>query len=385
MGNRKKEENMDYEAKRNGSDNIRVFGADEGIIVIHLPYRPEWVSSMKLIPGKVWVKERQYWTIPNTRQSVKAFCQCFEKQPVLVADREIFDSYTELRGLCSSYEHAALQRMNELLRMKGSSDKTLRAYIGHARRFLNWLFEPLELVTPEHIKAYLLEIMDEKRSHSYINQAISGLRCLIKEVEKRSDFPNRWIRPKRSRTLPSVLTQGEIGRILRAIQSLKHRAIIALIYSSGLRIGEVVRLERRDIHAERRVIHVRRGKGLKDRMTVLSDVAFSLLENYIDEAAPGKYLFPGGDGSGYLTERSVQHVFERAVRKAGITKHATVHTLRHSFATHLLEAGTDLRYIQELLGHASAKTTQIYTHVSIRDIRKIASPLGESETRPNID
>lgn len=372
---------MGYEAKSNGNDNIRVFGVDQGVIVIHMPYRPEWVSRMKRVPGKVWVKERQYWTIPNTRQSVKTFCQLFEKDPVLVTDQVVFGLYAELRGLFSSYEHAALKRMSEQLRMKGSSDKTIRAYIGHARRFLNWLFESLECVAPEHIKNYLLEIMDEQRSHSYINQAISGLRCLIREVERRSDFPNRWVRPKRARTLPFVLTQEEVSRILNATNSLKHRAIIALLYSSGLRISEVVRLERRDIQSERRVVHVRRGKGIKDRMTVLSEVAFSLLENYLDEEAPGKYLFPGGDGSGHLTERSVQHVFERAVRKAGITKHATVHTLRHSFATHLLEAGTDLRYIQELLGHASAKTTQIYTHVSIRDIRKIVSPLD----RINLD
>jgi len=110
-------------------------------------------------------------------------------------------------------------------------------------------------------------------------------------------------------------------------------------------------------------------------MTVLSEVAYSLLDAYIQAEEPGRYLFPGGDGKGHLRERSVQHVFERSVRKADITKHATVHTLRHSFATHLLEGGTDLRYIQELLGHASAKTTQIYTHVSVRDIRKITSPL----------
>jgi len=366
---------MERTANGRGNDNIRVSGMSPECIAVRFSYQSAWVSIMKRIPGKVWVRERQCWTIPNNRAAVKVFCQLFKSEPVVVMDRELFEQYPELSDLNSNYEHRALLRMNEMLRLKGYSDKTLRAYRGPARRFLSWLFEPLELAKSEHVKDYLLEIMDGQRSKSYINQAISGLRFLMKEVERRSDFPNKWVRPKRERTLPTVLTHEEVARILKAANSLKYRMIFAFLYSSGLRISEVVRLEGRDIDAGRRVIHVRRSKGAKDRMTVLSDVALTLLEAYIQAEEPGRYLFPSGEGNGHLTERSVQHVFERTVRRAGITKHATLHTLRQSFATHLLEAGTDLRYIQELLGHASAKTTQIYTHVSIRDIRKIRSPL----------
>ena len=166
-----------------------------------------------------------------------------------------------------------------------------------------------------------------------------------------------------------------------------------LTYSAGLRLGEVVRLRVEDIDSERHLIHVRQGKGRKDRYTVLSQVAWEALRAYMQEYQPQKWLFPGARPERHLHERSVQKVFERAREKVGIHKDASVHTLRYSFATHLLESGTDLRYIQELLGHKSSKTTEIYTHVSERDIGRIQSPLdsltaqqkgksGEESSRP---
>ncbi|MCJ8013196.1 tyrosine-type recombinase/integrase [Paenibacillus sp. KQZ6P-2] len=156
---------------------------------------------------------------------------------------------------------------------------------------------------------------------------------------------------------------------------MKHRAVLTLIYSAGLRISEAVHLRVPDLDAERGTIHVRQAKGRKDRYTLLSQTAYKLMEQYIRIERPENWLFPGGTDGRPITVRTIQHVFEKAKQKAGIQKQATVHTLRHSFATHLLEAGTDIRYIQELLGHESSKTTEIYTHVSIRDIRRIQSPL----------
>jgi integrase/recombinase XerD len=169
---------------------------------------------------------------------------------------------------------------------------------------------------------------------------------------------------------------SEVMRLLGTIQNLKHRAILTLVYSSGLRIGEVVNIKRKDIDPIRKTIHIRQGKGRKDRYTVLSNAAHQLLDQYMKNTYVEAYLFPGREGLNKpIQVRTIQHVFERAKKAAGIIKPATVHTLRHSFATHLLEEGTDLRYIQELLGHASLKTTEIYTHVSIKDIRRIKSPL----------
>ena len=171
-------------------------------------------------------------------------------------------------------------------------------------------------------------------------------------------------RPKKERKLPNVLSKEEVGKILSSVANEKHKTILYLIYSAGLRVGEVVRLEFSDIDTKRMLIKVRQGKGRKDRYTLLSDKALQQLKKYYMLYKPEKWLFPGGKEDSFLTERSVQKVFEQACLKANIKKQATVHTLRHSIATHLLEGGTDLRYIQELLGHSSSKTTEIYTHVS---------------------
>lgn len=165
-------------------------------------------------------------------------------------------------------------------------------------------------------------------------------------------------------------------RLFKAISNVKHRAMMSILYSSGLRVGEVVRLKCDDIDYERRIVHIRQSKGKKDRITVLSSSALEILSTYIETHRPSLWLFPGAKGPHRpITVRAVQYIFEKARKQAGITKPASVHTLRHSFATHLLENGTDLRHIQELLGHESISTTQIYTHVCTRDIRRIESPL----------
>lgn len=172
----------------------------------------------------------------------------------------------------------------------------------------------------------------------------------------------------------TVLIASEIMRIIQPVANLKHRPLLLLTYSAGLRVGEVVRLRLGDLDVERKTLHIRQGKSRKDRMTLLSDV-YRWLCQYLEDEQPRDWLFPGQNGKGHLTERAVQKVFEQAYRASGVTKPATVHTLRHCFATHLLENGTDLRYIQELLGHQSSRTTEWYTHVSIKDIRRIQSPL----------
>lgn len=172
-------------------------------------------------------------------------------------------------------------------------------------------------------------------------------------------------------------------RIIQPVVNLKHRAILFLIYSAGLRVGEVVRLRVSDLDAERGTVHIRQGKGKKDRLTLLSHVAYSLLRTYLEEEQPQVWLFPGQERGSHIRERTVQKVFEQAYRASGVAKPASVHTLRHCFATHLLENGTDLRYIQELLGHQSSRTTERYTHVSIRDISRIQSPLDRLMQKDN--
>jgi site-specific recombinase XerD len=184
-------------------------------------------------------------------------------------------------------------------------------------------------------------------------------------------------RPHKDKKLPIVLNQEEVATILSSVENMKHKAILMLVYSAGLRVGEVVKLKPEDIDSKRMLIHVRDSKGRKDRYTILSDVALKTLKNYWEKYRPKGWLFEGEKEGRHITVRSVQKVFEKSCKAAKIKKDVGIHALRHSFATHLLETGTDLRYIQELLGHKSSKTTEVYTHVSKRAIDKIQNPIDE--------
>lgn len=182
-------------------------------------------------------------------------------------------------------------------------------------------------------------------------------------------------RPKKEKKLPEILSKNEISKLLKAVKNLKHKAILYLVYSAGLRVGEVVKLKPTDIDSDRMLIHIIQGKGKKDRYTILSETALSILRQYVKVYKPEHWLFPGQHPDKHLTERSVQKVFGNARIDAKIRKNVSVHNLRHSFATHLLEGGVNLRYIQELLGHSSSKTTEIYTHVTQKNLSNIISPL----------
>lgn len=268
-----------------------------------------------------------------------------------------------------------LDRMEQELRLRGYSGRTRKLYLGHARRFMNQL-DPHRVEAPE-VRGYLLALLDQGKSHGYVNQAVSAIKFLFRHVLGRAAPAADLPRPKAERKLPSVLSPEEVARILDSISNPKHRAILMTVYAAGLRVGEVVRLKVSDIDSARGLIHVRQAKGRRDRYVMLSDVALAELRRYWRIDRPTNWLFPGARPGRHLHERTVQHVFRRAHRKAGIRKPATVHTLRHSFATHLLEAGTDLRYIQELLGHRNSNTTELYTKVSRKSLASIESPLDK--------
>jgi integrase/recombinase XerD len=206
---------------------------------------------------------------------------------------------------------------------------------------------------------------------------MSAIRFLAVHVLRDRSLLLTTPRPKRAIQLPAVLSREEVAALLEQVTNTKHRALLMVIYSAGLRVGEAVRLRVEDIDGRRRTIRVRGGKGHKDRYTLLSDRALNVLRQYFKQERPATWLFPGSRRDRHLTIRSVQKIVEAASKRAGILKHVTVHTLRHSFATHLLEAGTSLRHIQELLGHNSPKTTEIYTHVSTAELQRIRSPLDD--------
>lgn len=258
--------------------------------------------------------------------------------------------------------------------------KTIKAYCNQVERFLSSFPLKSTDVTTSNVQTYCLGLLERGISQSSVNQTISALRFYCKHVlHHPTDI--QYIRPKKQTKLPQVMSEKEVAQLLKSVTNPKHKAILFLTYSSGLRVGEVVRLRCSDLDIERQTLIVRQGKVQKDRRTLLSSLAWDMVQKYIDEYRPNRWLFPGQSSDRHLTERSVQKVFEEARQRAGIVKKVSIHALRHSFATHLLENGTDLRYIQELLGHTSARTTQRYTHVSTKNIQRIQSPLDRMDLR----
>jgi len=210
-------------------------------------------------------------------------------------------------------------------------------------------------------------------SPSLINQSVNAIKLYYRVVEGIEIDTSEIERPKKANTLPQVYGVEQIQKIVKTIDNEKHKAIIFLIYSSGLRISETINLQIKDLLFDRGLVQVRNGKGMKDRLTILSDKAAQITKQYIRNYQPGYYLFEGQYGDKYSTT-SIRRILDKAIKKAMVPKKGGPHVLRHSFATHLLENGTDLRYIQALLGHRSSKTTEIYTHVSTRHLAGIKSP-----------
>jgi site-specific recombinase XerD len=262
--------------------------------------------------------------------------------------------------------------------LRGYARRSRKVYLHHVRRFLDELDGGLDEAGSEQVRNYLAELVQTHRvSRSYHNQAISALKFLFDRVPGRFEAIEELPRPRKETRLPIVLSRSEVKSLLEAVANPKHRAALTMAYSSGLRVGEVVRLRPEDLDTDRWLLFVRGAKGRKDRYSLLSRKAVAAVRRFRPEAGGPAWLFPGARPGRHLSERTLQHVMRRARDKAGITKNATMHTLRHSFATHLLEAGTDLRFIQEILGHSSPKTTQIYTHVRADTLVRIRSPLDD--------
>lgn len=275
--------------------------------------------------------------------------------------------------------------MNEILTgyknrliQKRYSNNTQNIYCNYFRDFcLNFQNSNLEEVKTEEINTYILELIKTKNiSISQQNQRINAIKFYYEKVLGRDKQYYALHRPKKEHKLPKVLSKNEVKKILNSCNNIKHRRILMLIYSAGLRRSELIDIKIADIDSERMVINIIGAKGKKDRISLLSENMLQLLRSYYKEFKPKKYLFEGAKGGKY-SPTSVANILKNASLKAGVNKTVTPHMLRHSFATHLLEQGTDLRYIQELLGHNSSKTTEIYTHVSKKAIDKIRNPIDD--------
>ncbi len=262
------------------------------------------------------------------------------------------------------------------LRGRRLSESSIRTYYQFILKFVEFLNEkPLTEVTTRDIELFVEQkIAAADYSLSSHRQCISAVKHFLELYRETEVDTTHLHRPKKSRYLPTVLSKEETIGLLRATRNLKHRAILGMIYSSGLRVGELLNLRLREIDLQRRQVFIRCSKGRKDRVVILAESMVPLLGNYLGTYSPKEY-FAEGEYGGPYSAQSIRAFLKISCKRAGITKRVTPHTLRHSFATHMLENGIDLRYIQTLLGHSKPETTMIYTHVSRKDLLKIESPL----------
>ncbi|OIO18691.1 MAG: hypothetical protein AUJ37_05005 [Candidatus Magasanikbacteria bacterium CG1_02_41_34] len=264
------------------------------------------------------------------------------------------------------------QALERELRIRNYSRTTIKSYLYYNEEILRFFQKDSHHITMEDIKNYLDYLADSKSS-STVSVAYGALQFYYKVVCGRSFFINTK-RPKKEKSLPTVLSKEDVVKILDVVKNKKHHTLVSILYGCGLRVSEVVNMKMKDIDLNRMMIHICKAKGKKDRYVILPKTLKDVLEIQTHLKNSFDFLFTNGRG-GRLTTASVQKIVSNSAKKAGIMKKVSPHTLRHSFATHLLENGTDIRYIQELLGHAKLETTQIYTHVANKNLSLIVSPL----------
>lgn len=334
---------------------------------------------IKTYPYHSWDAKNKWWTIPFSDKYLNEIQTVALEAGIKVSYEE---EPAESKGLkkISAFDipnyRECPEEMILKLRELRYSEKTIKTYKGLFEEFINYYHKNdiNKIEEPQIISFLRFLVMDRKVSTSYQNQSINAIKFYYEKVlggHRKFYFIDR---PKKERTLPTVLNQDEVIRLFASVGNLKHKTILMLAYSSGLRLGEIVRLKIKDIDKDRMQIRIEQSKGKNDRYTKLSIRFLAVLDKYLEKYRPKDYLFEGAKGEDY-SPGSIQNIIKAAVEKAGIKKHTTMHTLRHSFATHSLENGVDLRYIQSMLGHASSKTTEVYTHITTKGFDQIKSPL----------
>ncbi|MCE1201752.1 MAG: site-specific integrase [Bacteroidia bacterium] len=346
------------------------------------------IRQVKALPGATWSQSRKFWYVPAEGFKLNAVFNAFRglawvDYSALRAGKENLVSRTaaEINTLPELTASAALhlQDFDRWLRHKRYSASTIKTYTGSLQSFLRWLGErSADSVGRDEVVAYVNEhIIANKLSFSYQNQVINSLKLFYGQVLYSRLDVGTLERPRREHKLPNVLSKAEVKAILEAPTNLKHRTMLSLIYACGLRRSELLNLKPQDVDSRRHLLIIRNAKGRKDRVVPISDKLIAMLRDYYKAYKPELWLFEGQKAGVPYSEESLAMVLKKALQLCKISKPVTLHWLRHSYATHLLEGGTDLRYIQELLGHKSSKTTEIYTHVSQKSLQQIRSPFDD--------
>lgn len=334
----------------------------ENRIAVYFEKDVDLIARIKKIGGARWSQTLMAWHIPDTEENRIRF-------------KIIPLSHT----IPSEEAIVQIEKFQQWMRSKRYSESTITTYCEALKSFLVFYREkPISEITNEDVIIYNNDyILKNNLSASYQNQITNAIKLYFKTIQDTKIEVDKIHRPKRAKVLPNVLSKEEIKLILNAHSNIKHKTMLSLIYSCGLRCGELLALEPVHIDSKRNLVLLKNAKGKKDRIAPLSPKILEMLREYYKVHQPTTYLFEGQIKGQPYDARSLQLILKQALQKTGITKPATLHWLRHSFATHLLESGTDLRYIQELLGHNSSKTTEIYTHVSTKSIQQIKSPFDD--------
>ena len=352
---------------------ISITPGEEGRLYVQFPYTPERVSAIRKVPGRKWHADDRYWSVPDQEKTLEALRSCFTGDRVVVSKEFIATQ----PGLPAEIIDSILSEYDRALTSKGYSKKTRRSYRLQVKWFLEWFGREPNIGTNQDLKDYILWNIDLGHSASHIRQAKAALTLLFHDVLELEDIVKNLPRVKNPESIPIILSKAEVEHLLAASEDLKQKALISLAYSAGLRAGELTRLKVTDILSERGQIRIRNGKGGKDRYTLLADQTLKTLREYYRVEHPKDWLFPGIIPGRPMSVSSAERSFQRVRDRVGVNPKARIHSLRHSFATHLHEAGTDIRYIQELLGHVDIRTTQRYIRISKRNLVNVKSPLDE--------
>lgn len=334
------------------------------VIWVHFPCNEELKNLLRSQTKAWWSGTEKCWYVTDNRHNRELFGMDYR-----IVGKEVLNKI-------HSVNMPALQRLQEQIVLKGYSENTLRTYTLEFAQLLYILqAHPVDELTPERLRSYFLYCHQRlKLSESEISGRINATKFYFEQVLHRERMFFDIPRPKKPLTLPKSLGKKEVQKIIAQTKNPKHLLILKLCYGMGLRVSEVVNLKIRDIDSSTMMVRIEQAKGKKDRVVPLPESVLLELKEYYKLYRPKEYLFEGQSGGKY-SRRSVQAIFKKGMNKANINKTIGVHGLRHSYATHLLEAGTDMRFIQELLGHKSIRTTQIYTKVTDVSKSKVQSPL----------
>jgi site-specific recombinase XerD len=361
------------------SNRVLIKPMKGGRMRVICPKNDEMIALFKTIPFCTWHQNNRYWTMPYSDQirdkvREEACAVGFEVELERAEPKSKVVAKPNKADI-PNYRSCP-NEMLEKLRELRYSNNTIAIYSSCFEEFINHYFtEDIDQIDERQIIAFLRYLVTERKvSESYQNQSINAIKFYYERVLGGSRKTYFIDRPRKERILPDVFSAEEVKLLFDAVDNTKHKTILMLLYSAGLRISELLNLKAEHIDSERMQIKVVNSKGKKDRYTLLSSMMLQQLRLYYKEYKPSNYLIEGR-GGGQYTSRSAQAVIKAAMQKAGIQKDASLKTLRHSFATHLLEAGTDLRYIQNLLGHQSSKTTEIYTHITTKGFAQIKNPM----------